>query len=593
MTLLDTLIPKPRLLEIDHVDVAAPVALAWLSVRHGDLGRSRIARALFAIRTLPSRLRGDGASGEHVTLRIDDIVSPDRPGFRLLGEDPGHEVAVGAIGPVWEPDIPFVDVRDPAAYAAFDQPGNAKVAWAIRVEPRGTLGSRIVVEVRVDATDEESWSRFRRYFALIGIGSRFIRKLLLSDLARELGPLEAAEQALALPGDDRLPDAVGQLTHSIDIRTTPANVWPWLVQMGARRGGFYSFDLLDNANRDSAREIHPELQSLSVGQVIAATDDGDDGFEVLDIQPERALVLGGLYDARQNVQLAFGAQRPERFWHVTWAFVLEPIDATTTRLRVRARAALSVDQWAHLLWARGVHPLMEASQLRGLAARAEGRLARDTWRDVADGLVGATAIVFDLLTPFLRPARSHWGLDEATANRVYPGDELVTQPRWGWTHGIEIAAPAERVWPWVAQIGADRGGFYSYQWLENLAGCDVHNAEIIHPEWAHRIGSGLALHPKMPSLEVVAMAPGRWLVALGAEDPEARKTGRPWARASWSFHVEPRGPERCRFISRFRVACSDDLATRLTHGPFVGEAIGFAMDRRMLLGVKERAERRA
>jgi len=63
-----------------------------------------------------------------------------------------------------------------------------------------------------------------------------------------------------------------------------------------------------------------------------------------------------------------------------------------------------------------------------------------------------------------------------------PGDERVPAPTSHWTHGIDIDAPAETVWPWIAQVGADKGGFYSHQWLENVAGCDVKNADRVHPE---------------------------------------------------------------------------------------------------------------
>jgi hypothetical protein len=189
----------------------------------------------------------------------------------------------------------------------------------------------------------------------------------------------------------------------------------------------------------------------------------------------------------------------------------------------------------------------------------------------------------------LRSARNHWGLSPEQAAAPRPGDELVPEPRWSWTHAVEIEAPAEHVWPWVAQIGADRGGFYSYQWLENLAGCDLRNAEAIHPHWALATGDDLRLHPKAPPLHVVSVTPGRSLVAFGAPDEAARAAGKPWAAASWALLVEPLGPERCRVVSRFRSACSDDLATRLTQGPTFLEPIGFAMDRRMLLGIRERA----
>jgi hypothetical protein len=106
-----------------------------------------------------------------------------------------------------------------------------------------------------------------------------------------------------------------------------------------------------------------------------------------------------------------------------------------------------------------------------------------------------------------------------------------------------------------------------------------------------RRGDPLRIHPEAPALEVRLLEDGRYFVAFGAADEQARASGRPWATASWLFLVEPLSGGRSRFISRFRCACSKDLATRLLQGPYVGEAVGFVMDRQMLLGVKERAER--
>jgi hypothetical protein len=140
-------------------------------------------------------------------------------------------------------------------------------------------------------------------------------------------------------------------------------------------------------------------------------------------------------------------------------------------------------------------------------------------------------------------------------------------------------------------MGSDRAGFYSYQFLENAAGCDLRNAEVIHPEWQLREGDALVLHPKLPPLQVVAMLPGRGFVAHAAPDAKARAAGAPWAEVTWAFFVDPLGPGRSRFVSRYRCAMSDDLATTLAFGPTLMEPIGFAMDRRMLLGVKERVER--
>jgi hypothetical protein len=587
MHALDGLIPEPQRLELDHVDVAASPEKAWQTVRHGDLASSPIVRALFAVRTIPARWRGREV--QRTAMRIDDIVSAEGPGFRLLAES-DREVALGAIGKVWQPDIPFIEVRTAEEFLRFQEPGYAKVAWALRVIPRGETGSRIEVEVRVAATDDESWTKFRRYFRLIGPGSRFIRHHLLSSFGKELGAADAAENERPLPGDGLLPDAAAQLTHAVTIRARPEDIWPWLVQMGCRRAGWYSYDFLDNAGIESAREIHPELQRIEVGDVLPATPEGEGGFEVLRVEPPRTLVLGGLFDPVANSQLPFASPRPERFWHVSWAFALEPIDgsgAGETRLLVRGRAAFSASERLHAAWARPIHHLMEKAQLRGLARRVEGRMPRAGVRDVASGLLGASEMALSLLTPFLRDRRSHWGLDEKTAGRGYPGDDLVPSPRWSWTHGVEIDVPAEEVWPWVVQIGADRAGFYSYQWLENLAGAALRNSETLHPEWAHREGDELALHPKVPGIPVTAVEPGRYLLAHAP-----RGISEPYVTVSWLLFVEPLSPVRSRLISRFRSDCSEDFATRLAYGPILTEPVGYVMDRRMLQGVKERAERR-
>ncbi|HXU80668.1 MAG TPA: hypothetical protein VN914_04685 [Polyangia bacterium] len=444
--------------------------------------------------------------------------------------------------------------------------------------------------MRVDATDDASWKRFRRYFRFIGPASRFIRRSALHSFARELGTPEGEERERPLPGDELLPDAAAALDHGITIAARPEAIWPWLVQMGCQRAGFYSIDALDNAGVRSAREIHPELQRLAVGQILPARPDGSAGFEVLRIDPPRALVLGGLFDPDADRQLPFAAPRPARYWQVTWAFVLEPLDEHTTRLHVRARGAFPRSGRLHAAWIRPVHALMQTAQLRHLAARAEGRQPPDDWRDVLEGLGGAAAMAFALLTPFSRHGRIGWGLDPAQQSAARPGDELVPRPRWSWTHGIEIDAPAEEVWPWVAQIGSDRAGFYSHQWLENLAGGRLRNAEVIHPEWQLREGDGLILNPKAPPLKIARLEPGRCFVAFGPADEVARAAGKPWSTASWLFQVEPLGPGRCRLVSRVRAACSDDLATRLQAGPALLEPIGFVMDRRMLKGVKQRAE---
>lgn len=583
MTALARLLPEPALVEIDAVEVAAAPEVAWERVRHGDLGGSALIRALFALRTLPGRLRGEAAG---TRLRIDDLVStPGQPGFGILADDPPREVVAGAIGAVWRRSIPFVHVAGADAFTAYDDPGQVKVAWALRVAPGPGGGATISVEVRVAATDAEAWRRFRRYFRLIGPGSRLVRRTLLDGLEKELGALERA-----LPGDDLLPDAAEQMTHAVTIAAPPERVWPWLVQMGRGRAGWYSIDVVDNGGSRSARELHPELAALAVGDVLPATPGGDTGFEVLAIDEGRALVLGGLWDPDAGHQRPFHAPRPRRHWHATWAFALEPLEGGATRLHVRARVAFPPSSRLRAGWVKPVHHLMQTAQLRNLAARAEQRQRPNDWRDVLAGIGGAGRMGMSMLTPMQRSHRGRWGAGPEVVERHHPGDDLIPEPRWGWTHAVEVAAPARRVWPWVAQIGADRGGFYSYSWLENLAGCALRDAERVHPEWELREGDGLVLHPAMPPLRIVSVEPGRHLVAYGAPDEEARAAGRPWVAGSWLFLVEETAPGLTRVVSRYRCATSDDLKTRLAYGPALLEPIGSTMDRRMLLGIRERAE---
>jgi len=589
MNPLDRLIPTPRLLELDEQDIAAPVLNVWQAVRHGDLGRSGAIRALFALRTLPERLRGADPKGAE--LRIDGMRSTlEQPGFQVLWDEPPRVVAVGAIGKVWLPDIPFVHVQDAQAFDAYREPDYVKVAWAIHLDATHPERTRLSIEVRVDATDEAAWQKFVHYFRLIGPFSRFIRRSALRSLARELGTPQPDESVL-LDGDELMPDSAAQLTLQTTMRATPGRIWPWLVQMGCDRAGFYSYDALDNDGRRSARELHPEWQALRVGQLLAATPRAEGGFEVLRIDPERVLILGGLFDSRGKGQLPFASARPASYWQVTWAFVLEPLDAERTRVWVRARAAFSHDQAGHAHVIRPVHYIMERAQLRHLRARVEGTLPHDDARDIVEGMGGAARIALNLITPFLRDEHSHWGLSGSDAARTYPGDELVPEPRWSWTHGIEVAAPPDAVWPWIAQIGATRAGFYSYQWLENLVGCEVHNAEAIHPEWEMKLGDALYVHPQAPALKVAAIERGRWLVAHGPADLAAKAAGRPWVAVSWLFYVEPMAGGKSRCISRYRADYSEDLRTRVSFGPSLLEPIGFAMDRRMLLGIRERAER--
>lgn len=212
--------------------------------------------------------------------------------------------------------------------------------------------------------------------------------------------------------------------------------------------------------------------------------------------------------------------------------------------------------------------------------------------DLVEAGAGVAIILSAVATPWRRDRRSTWGIEPADAGRTYPGDELVASPRWQWAHAAVVDAPPAAVWPWMAQVGANRAGFYSYAALENLAGCGITNADRIHPEWEVGADSELLVHPKAPPLPVAAIEPGRWFVAHGGPPPGTDRARDTWVDVSWLFLVEPIGDgARSRVVSRYRCATSGDRTTRLQFGPALLEPISFAMDRRMLLGIRDRAER--
>jgi hypothetical protein len=171
------------------------------------------------------------------------------------------------------------------------------------------------------------------------------------------------EDRRELLGDDLLPDAKGHWTNAITIRAQPSEIWPWLVQLGCRRAGWYSYDGLDNGGVPSADRIVPELQHADVGDLFAWTPDAYDGFIVKAIEPERALVIGG--DAGS-------------LYRVVWTFVLEPLDESHTRLVTRASAGYdrrSVGVGLRLV-GHPMHFAMQRRQLLNLKRRIEGRCAK-------------------------------------------------------------------------------------------------------------------------------------------------------------------------------------------------------------------------
>ena len=599
MTSLHDFLPEPRVHEDDWVHVSSTAMFAFEVARHHDLARSPLVAALFWLRMLPERLGKGRLSTPPPDLHLDAIGRGPR-GFRVLHDGP-NQLIVGAIGRFWESEITFADVAK-EDFATFAEPGWGKVVWSLRTEAVPG-GSRLGFELALTATDDAAWKQVHRYYGLIGPFSRFIRRHELGLIARDLGGKLDLDAQRSLPGDELIARPKAEATNVVIIDAPPEAVWPWLVQMGRGRGGWYSHDALDNDGEPSATEIVPALQSVRVGDVLPASADRRYGFTIQVLDPPRAFVLGALYDTAHESELPMTGDRPEQFWQSTWAFTLEAIEGRRTRLWVRVRVDYGPESLPARLQLHALalaHRFMEGEQLKNLKERAEGRAGTPhTIRlpDVLEASFGAVVIATNLATPFLRDVRSHWGLTREEAAKAQPGDALIEAPRWQWTHAVEIAAPPDEVWPWVAQLGQDKGGFYSYVVLENLVGCQIHNAERLHAEWGQpHVGDAFLIHPNAPALtfhEVVA--PQRFVLKAGMDRDTGRAPrvdcGRPYVAVTWAFILEPTEADGTRLISRYRCACSSDLATRLAYGPYIAESVGFAMDRRMLLGIQERAER--
>jgi hypothetical protein len=186
----------------------------------------------------------------------------------------------------------------------------------------------------------------------------------------------------------------------------------------------------------------------------------------------------------------------------------------------------------------------------------------------------------------LRPWYSRWGLEDGEATRPLPGDEIVPQPTLEVTRAVTIQAPAERIWPWIAQIGHGRAGLYTYERLENLARCQMKNADRIVLEWQRpRPGDNVRLGPKgYPLFRIVAIDPGRALV-MQACDPAAEQPG----PASWAFVLEPLNDRTTRLLARSRNGVDPTFGNLFIWKGLV-EPVHFVMERRMLIGIQRRAE---
>lgn len=191
-----------------------------------------------------------------------------------------------------------------------------------------------------------------------------------------------------------------------------------------------------------------------------------------------------------------------------------------------------------------------------------------------------------------------WGAAPQELDGVLPGDELLPTASMVTTRAITVDAPPDAVWPWLVQMGQDRGGFYSYDWLENLFGLRIHNAERIVPEWqALAVGDQIRAAPDRAGPEagftVVALDPGRSLVtAIGDPaivGPRAASGALPEG-GTWAFVLRPIGAEQTRLLVRLRTHFPLPCAAAWGVERLV-EPVHFLMERKQLLTIRALAGR--
>jgi hypothetical protein len=206
-------------------------------------------------------------------------------------------------------------------------------------------------------------------------------------------------------------------------------------------------------------------------------------------------------------------------------------------------------------------------------------------RKYLDAVGGGVLIALNLaLGPLLHRWRTRWHATRDEIKEALPGDDIVKTPTWTYTHAITIRAPRAAVWPWLVQIGQSRGGFFSYEVLENLVGCDIHNVLELRRELQPlHAGDAVRMHANGFGPSVSILEPERALVLGGPPDGNG-------SQATWGFYLHQTPGGGTRLIERGRHAVGKGILAKLGFGPYLLDPVGFVMSRRMLKTIKRLAE---
>jgi proline iminopeptidase len=234
-------------------------------------------------------------------------------------------------------------------------------------------------------------------------------------------------------------------------------------------------------------------------------------------------------------------------------------------------------------------------------------------RALALALISAVIASVIVYFAVVRPRVRTWGVDPGEADLHLPGDDLIAEPSHTETRGIDIAAPPDKVWPWLVQMGFGRAGWYSYDAMDMKGS----SADSIVPEFqALEVGDVMPTHPG-GGFVVKVLEPERALVLftdtelVKAQAEQAQATGTdelptpglkvsgammsasyPEFSASWAFFLQPNGPDGTRLIERFRAKTPGSGPASAVLGEIMGTGI-VLMTRKQMLGIQERVEQPA
>jgi hypothetical protein len=200
--------------------------------------------------------------------------------------------------------------------------------------------------------------------------------------------------------------------------------------------------------------------------------------------------------------------------------------------------------------------------------------------------LGLAALAYVAVVVAVRPLYVRWGTTPEERVVSLPGDDVLpVDARYRIDHAITIHAPASAIWPWIAQLGQDRGGFYSYDWLERAVGDRIQNADRIHPEWQQR-AIGDTVFATQASYAGGRLGHPGWRIT--AFEPERVMVLENWG----AFVLRPVDSNTTRLIIRTRGPGTKSVLSFVLSpfNVFVFEPAHFIMQRGMLRGIRDRAE---